>query len=151
MTFTKRCLAALSVAVMALTGGALVATSPAQARVETCVGSEQEYCLHDTATDTNPFMKWVPEDMPRNQCQRHSPWASYIRNYSPFRIWIYTGFDCTGTRGVIYPNSQGSMNTTFNNTTDGSVRTSQLSRFIGPERPALDPAKVTYLPGSAVR
>jgi hypothetical protein len=108
-------LAAAAVSLFAV-GGAVTATSPAQA-VGACPANN--ICFYDTAVsasymerrDGDDFSPGVCIPMPSADNNR----TGYITNRASHAWRVYDAGNCSGTPGVIYANSTGSMDATWNN------------------------------------
>jgi hypothetical protein len=48
--------------------------------------------------------------------------TSYIRNTSPSYWYVFNNSSCSSTPGTIYPNSEGAMNTEWNNDIESYYR-----------------------------
>lgn len=85
-------------------------------------------CFYDTYYNLYPFANCEIYDCGVGDCRSIAPYTSYIDNrLTGYRWYVYTGSGCTGTRGTIYPRSQGSMNSTFNNNIRSYYRTQYTS------------------------
>lgn len=75
----------------------------------------------------------LPATVARNTCKTliYVDQASRVDNESNYRWYVYTGPNCTGTRGIIYPHTDGRMAFPFDNSINCAVRTS--STTIAPE------------------
>lgn len=107
--------------VLALFGSLMVAT-PAQA-VGVC--SVDSICFYDTSSSWYPLVDHDDADTSPGECHSlggYSNQTSYIWNRADHDYYVWTGQGCAGTRGLIYANSSGSMNSTFNNTIDSFKR-----------------------------
>jgi hypothetical protein len=113
----------LMASLVILVGGLSVA-SPAQA-APGCPNTW--FCMHDTST-SNPHVAIDVYDTVLNQCIGGiSPITSYVTNRTNYRWIVSTSNDCSANRGVIYPNSEGAMGSTWNNKIRGIFRTSSTS------------------------
>jgi hypothetical protein len=115
----KRILATLAVMV----GLVAISASPAAA-VSTCSSSGICFYASPTALPIAGYNYQTPalvcQPVPDNQ-------TTYIDNNTQYRWYVWTGTNCTGTRGPIYPHSEGSMTGAFYRTIGSTWRTTLTS------------------------
>jgi hypothetical protein len=102
--------AALALATFGVVAGG---SAPAQAA---CSGYIEFY---DNSNGTTLLESTCADIVQRSRCYQVATYTnnhtSYIRNTSGAQFFVHDNSSCSGSQGVIWPHSQGAMNSTWNN------------------------------------
>jgi hypothetical protein len=120
----RRWLAAIVAAGLAATAGIIGVASPAQAA--SCASGY--ICFFDNTNGTTLLEQALATSYPRSICESWSGQTykdnkvGYIVNNSGYSFVVYLNYSCSGTSAPVYANSQGAMNSTWNNSISSIFR-----------------------------
>jgi (2Fe-2S) ferredoxin len=115
--FTNKALAVFGVLCLALGLTLLMALAPAQPAQAVGVCTADAICFYDTSGSWYPMVDHDDADTSPGECfgmGANVYRTSYIWNRTDHQYYVYKGANCSGTRGTIYANSSGAMDSNWN-------------------------------------